>query len=167
MGGRTKRSLTTQAATAQLDAKIMELKRQDLSFQQIADQLGISRAAAHRGFHRALPRVTEPQASAYRAEHLARLELMREVVLGIVETRHVTISNGHVVSEIVGTDEETGKPIYGEPYEDDGVVMAAVETLRKLDEREARLLGLDAKAEVSMSATVRYEIVGLTGEELT
>lgn len=163
----TKRSLTTQAATADLDAKIMELKRQDLSFQQIADQLGISRAAAHRGFHRALPRVTEPAATAYRAEHLARIELAREVLMDVLHARHVTISNGHVVSEITGTDEETGKPIYGDPYEDDGVVMAASAELRKWDEREARLLGLDAKTEANVTATVRYEVIGLSGDELT
>jgi hypothetical protein len=156
----TKRTLATQADTAERDAQILALKRQDLSFQQIADQLGISRATAHRGFHRALPRVTNPQANAYRDEHLARLELAREVVLGILETRHVAISNGHVVSEITGTDEETGKPIYGEPYEDDGIVMAAVKTLKELDEREAKLLGLDAPVKQTVDATVNYTVGG-------
>jgi hypothetical protein len=156
----------TDLERAEMDARIMELKRQDLSFQQIADQLGISRAAAHRGFHRALPRITEPAATAYRAEHLARLELVREVVMGILETRHVTISNGHVVSEITGVDDD-GKPIYGEPYEDDAAVLAAANTLLKIDDQEATLLGLKAKAEIAVSGGIRYEIVGLAGEELT
>lgn len=162
----TKRTLTTQADTAERDAQILALKRQDLSFQQIADQLGISRAAAHRGFHRALPRVTEPEAKAYRAEHLARLELRREVVLGILETRHVTISNGHVVSEIIGTGDD-GKPIYGEPYEDDGVVMAASAELGRIDDQEAKLLGLYAKLEVEHSGGVTYEIIGVDMDKLT
>lgn len=162
----TKRTLTTQADTAERDAQILALKRQDLSFQQIADRLGISRAAAHRGFHRALPRVTEPEAKAYRAEHLARLELRREVVLGILETRHVTISNGHVVSEIIGTGDD-GKPIYGEPYEDDGVVMAASAELGRIDDQEAKLLGLYAKLEVEHSGGVTYEIIGVDMDKLT
>lgn len=163
----TKRTLATQADTAERDAQILALKRQDLSFQQIADRLGISRTAAHRGFHRALPRITEPEAKAYRAEHLARLELRREVVLDILHARHVTISNGHVVSEIIGTDEETGKPIYGEPYEDDGVVMAASAELGRIDDQEAKLLGLYAKLEVEHSGGVTYEIIGVDMSKLT
>ncbi len=160
-----KRALTTQVATAEQDAKILALKRQDLSFQEIADRLGISRATAHRGFHRALPRVTEPEASAYRAEHLARLELVREVALGILETRHVTISNGHVVSPVIGEDEETGKPIYGEPYEDDAAVIAAANLLLKVDDQEASLLGIKAKTEVNMTGKLTYEVLGLEGTD--
>jgi hypothetical protein len=152
-------------ALAEQDAKIIELKRQDLTFQQIAEELGISRAAAHRGFHRGLPRVTEPAAIAYRADHLARLELMREVVMGILGTRHVSISNGEVVREITGQDDE-GKPVYGEPYEDDSVVLAAAATLLKIDERESKLLGLDSAKKVDMSGSITYEIVGIDPADL-
>ena len=139
---------------AERDAQIVELKRQDLSFQEIATALGISRAAAHRGFHRALPRITEPAASAYRAEHLARIELARSVVLDILAAKHITVSQGVIVR------------IEGEPVEDDGPTLAAVDRLVKLDEREARLLGLDAKTEVNITGGVKYEVVGLSDAEL-
>lgn len=151
---------------ADRDAQILALKRQDLSFQQIADRLGISRAAAHRGFHRALPRITEPQATAYRAEHLARLELRREVVMDVLNSRHVTISNGHVISEIVGTDQETGKPIYGDPYEDDGVVMAASAELGRIDDQEAKLLGLYAKTETEHTGQLTIHLLGIDPADL-
>lgn len=153
-------------ARADTDAAVMELKRQDLTFDQIATELGISRATAHRAFHRALLNIPAPAVDSYRAKHLARLALMREVVQEIVETRHAVISNGHVVSPVIGTGDD-GRPIYGEPYKDDSVTMAAVKTLKELDEREAKLLGLDAKTEVNLSGVVRYEIEGVTTEELT
>ncbi len=155
----------TDLARAEQDAKIIELKRQDLSFADIGARLGISRAAAHRGFHRALPRITEPAADAYRTEHLARLAYAREIVMDVLATRHVTISNGHVISEITGHDDE-GRPVYGDPYEDDAVILAAIDRLAKLDEREAKLLGLDAKTEVNITGGVKYEIVGVPVEDL-
>lgn len=141
-------------ARADQDAKIVELKRQDLTFQQIADVLGISRASAHRGFHRALPRITEPAASAYRAEHLARLELARSVVLDILAAKHLTVSNGVVVRQD------------GQVLEDDAPTLAAVDRLVKLDEREAKLLGLDAKTELDHSGTLTIEFVGVDPNDL-
>lgn len=152
-------------ALAEQDAKIIELKRQDLTFQQIGDQLGISRAAAQRGFHRGMPRITEPAAIEYRAEHLARIELMREVVMEVLGSRHVAISNGDVVREITGQDQD-GKPVYGDAYEDDSVVLAAAATLLKIDERESKLLGLDSAKKVDMSGSITYEIVGIDPADL-
>lgn len=152
-------------ARAEQDAMILELKRQDFTFEEIAHHLGISRTTAHRGFHRALPRITEPSAEAYRTEQLARLAYAREIVVDILERRHVTISNGKVMREIIGSDEE-GKPIYGEPYEDDGVILAAVDRLDKIDDREARLLQLYPKTEVNHSGDLTYHIVGLSAEDL-
>lgn len=141
-------------ARAEQDAQIVELKRQDLTFQQIAERLGISRAAAHRGFHRALPRITGPAADAYRAEHLARLELARSVVLDILAAKHLTVSQGVVVR------------VDGQPLEDDAPTLAAVDRLVKLDEREAKLLGLDAKTELDHTGTVTIEFIGVDPNDL-
>jgi predicted DNA-binding protein YlxM (UPF0122 family) len=152
-------------ALAEQDAKIIKLKRQDLTFQEIADQLGISRAAAQRGFHRGVPRITEPAALEYRAEHLARLELLREVVMGILGTRHVSISNGEVVREVIDVDAD-GNPVHGEAYEDDGAILSAAATLLKIDEREAKLLGLDSAKKIDMSGTITYELVGIDPADL-
>lgn len=152
-------------ARAEQDAKILELKRQDLSFEEIGKRLGISRAAAHRGFHRALPRITEPAAEAYRTEQLTRLAYARELVMDILATRHVTISNGRVIREFTGLDDD-GEPTYGEPYEDDGVILAAIDRLDKIDDREARLLKLYPKAEVEHSGDVTYRFIGADPADL-
>lgn len=152
-------------ARAEQDAKILELKRQDLSFEEIGKRLGISRAAAHRGFHRGLPRITAPAADAYRTEQLTRLAYAREIVMDILATRHVTISNGRVIHEVTGKDDE-GKPVYGEPYEDDGVILAAIDRLDKIDDREARLLKLYPKDEIDHSGEVTYRFIGASPDEL-
>lgn len=138
---------------AEVDAQVVALKRQDLSFAEIGRELEISKAAAHRAFHRAVTRVTEPEASAYRADHLARLALAREVVLDILakDGRTVVTASGKVI----------------EGVEDDGETLSAVDRLIKLDEREARLLGIDAEQKVNLSGGIRYEVVGVDGGDLT
>lgn len=122
----------TDIERAERDAQILELKRQDLTFAEIAEELGISKTAAFNAFHRALPRIPEPAAAAYRTEHLARLELARQAVLEVLTNRHLTVSNGQVIR------------VDGKTLEDDGPVLAAVDRLLRIDEREAKLLGLDA-----------------------
>lgn len=140
-------------ARAEIDAQIVELKRKDLSFAEIGNRLGISKAAAFRGFHRALPRITEPAASAYRAEHLARLELAREAVMEVLTNRHVTTSNGVIVR------------LDGEPLADDAPILAAVDRLLRIDEREAKLLGLDAPIRTRVEV-VEEDVARLLVEQL-
>ncbi len=156
-------------AMADRDTQVVALKRQDLSFQQIADHLGISKAGAVRSFQRAKRRVdaaTDADYAAYRDEQLAAIAAMREVCDEIIAARHVSISNGHVVSEITGHDDD-GNPLYGDPYEDDAPVLAAIDRRIKLDDQEAKLLGLYAKVEVAHSGGVTYEIVGVDMSKLT
>jgi hypothetical protein len=156
-------------AMAERDTQVVALKRQDLSFQQIADHLGISKAGAIRSFQRTKRRIdnaTDADYAAYRDEQLAAIAAMREVCDEIIAARHVSISNGHVVSEIKGIDDD-GNLIYGDPYEDDAPVLAAIDRRIKLDDQEAKLLGLYAKVEVSHSGGVTYEIVGVDMSKLT
>jgi hypothetical protein len=153
-------------AMAERQQKIVTLKRDGLSFQQIADQLGISKAAAIRGFQAVKRRVdtaADDDYIEYKSEQLARIATMREVVADIVAARHVTISNGHVVREIIGRDDE-GEPEYGDPYEDHSPVLAAIDRLVKLDDQEAKLLGLYPKQAVSISretSEVDAAVIGL------
>jgi hypothetical protein len=85
--------------------------------------------------------------------------------MDILATRHVTISNGRVIHEVTGKDDE-GNLIYGEPYEDDGVILAAIDRLDKIDDREARLLKLYPKDEIDHSGEVTYRFIGASPDEL-
>ena len=137
--GRPGRKLTQ----AQESARVIKLKQAGRTFDEIGAELGISRATAHRRFYAGLRHIVEPEVAAYRAEHVKRLAMERAIVCDILAARHVTISNGKVLPE----------------YEDDGPTLAAIDRLLKIDEREARLLGLDCKVQVDVSGGVRYEII--------
>lgn len=159
-------SPTTALGVAEKRAAVVAGVREGKTFRAIAAQLGISKSYAHDLFQAALELVPAENVQAYREQQLADLALARQVAREILGRLHVTISNGHVVSEIVGQDEETGKPVYGDPYEDSGPELAALSALLKIGEREATILGSDAEKKVNMTGTVKYEVVGLTDEEL-
>ena len=159
------------ASAAEKDARVVELVNEGHTFQQIADQWGVTKSVIHRRFHRALERIPQKAVEDYRTAQLVRLAAARQAVMDVLTAKHVVVSNGHIVSEIVGNhplvdenDEphpQAGEPIYGDPLIDDGPVLAAVDRLVKLDDQEAKLLGLYAAAKVEHDSTVRYEVVGV------
>lgn len=144
---------------AELDGQILAGKKNGLTYQAIADQLGYSKQYVYRCYQRALRNLVEPSLAEYRAAQLARIQAQRDLVEEIANGRHVTVSNGRVVCEITGTSED-GKPIYGEPLEDVGPHLAAVDRLVKLDDQEARLLGMYPATKMQVDATVNYTVGG-------
>lgn len=144
--------------SAELRRRIVELRDQELSFRQIAAEVGrdlntvwYHYQAAMRQIPAAAVEEHQKKVAARLDEQLRRIDMEREVLMEILAKRHVVISNGHIVSEIVGEDEETGRPIYGEPFEDDAPTMAAIDRLGKLDDQEAKLLGMYPKQQVSIT----------------
>lgn len=144
-------------ATAELSARIVELRDADWTFREIAAEVDRDVAVVWRNYQRAMRRIPAAAVEQHQAkialrldEQLRRIDMEREVLDDIVAKRHVHISNGHVVSEIIGQD-ELGKPIYGEPYEDDAPTMAAIDRLGKLDDQEAKLLGMYPKQQLSVT----------------
>ena len=128
------------------------------TFQQIADALQVaSRGRAYNCVQRGL-RITgaptEQAASEVRAIHRARLELATEAALQILETAHVTVSNGQIVR------------LDGEPLPDDVPVLQAIDRIVKISESLRKLDGIDAPAKVEHSGGVSYEIVGVDPTDL-
>lgn len=160
------RKPVTDMDMTERDHQIVALKREGLSFQQIANRVGLSKSGTILGFQRVKKRVeatADNEYVEYKNEQLARIATMREVVADVVAARHVTISNGHVVREIIGRDDE-GRPEYGDAYEDHAPVLAAIDRLVKLDDQEAKLLGLYPKQAVSVSretSEVDAAVIGL------
>lgn len=163
----TRSGATTALSVAEKRAAVVAAVREGKTFRAIAAELGISKSYAHDLFQAALELIPAENVQAYREQQLADLALARQVAREILGRQHVTISNGHVVSEIKGQDEETGKPVYGDPYEDSGPEIAALNALMKIGQREAEILGSDAEKKVNMSGAVTYEVLGLAGDELT
>lgn len=137
----------SDASCAQYDLDVWTLKRQGLSFQAVADRLGMSKAAAFRAFERAQHNLPPQGVDGYRAEMYARINAAREAVMDVLNARHITINNGVIIRED------------GTPVLDDAPVLAAVDRLVKLDDQEAKLRGAYPKTEVNLSGALRYEVV--------
>lgn len=154
-----------KADTVERDAEIIRLKRDEaLTFQQIANQLGLSVGAVHKGFHRGLARVIEPEVTAYRQQQLARIEMMRESILEVFHARHITVSQGRVVKLEVPRPDGS---IAFVTIPDSGPVLAAADRLMKLDDQEAKLLGLYPATKVDAHVeVVNYTVAGVDTDAL-
>jgi hypothetical protein len=95
----------------------------------------------------------------YLMMQLATLEVLKRKLFKILDTDHLMVSQGHVVSRRVGTDEDD-EPVW-EELVDDMPKMSAVDRLLRVLEREAKLLGLDAAEKLDVSSSVVYSIEGV------
>lgn len=143
-------SKAQQAATAERRIKLIKMKLDGALFEEIWEELGYSSiGAATKDFSRALEiRIAEQRTSieVHREMEVLRLDAELErltrlyaKVERLLDKQHVSISNGRVVL------------LHDEPIEDDGPVLHVVDRLiridesrRKVGERRAKLLGLDA-----------------------
>ena len=133
-------------------ARVVELRRQRLTFDAIGKQLDppVTRQRAHQLFTEALAAVQAGAVEALRADHLTELAEARAAVLGVMRRRHLAHSNGKVVLD----------PDSSEPLVDDGPVLDAARTLAVLLAREARLTGADSAVKVSTDVQVNYTVGG-------
>jgi hypothetical protein len=144
--------------TAARDREAAILRGQGWSYTAIAERLKFAhRGNAYHAVQRAIADVIpEPAESILFFElerldaELERLNGLEEEVRAVLNRRHVTVSNGHVILH----------PDTEEPMEDDGFVLQAVDRLLKIEdarrrngERRAKLTGVEAA--VKVDATVR------------
>lgn len=157
--------------TAERDAKAARLYSQGKSYRQVAAEVGLSVSNAHAAVQRALKAIVEEPALEVRQKELARLDAMYEAAVKVLETRHVTVSQGRIMRQQVGIERgEDGEPIRDadgktipvyEDLLDDAPVLKAIEVLLKIQARRAALLGLDAPAKAEIGGKLSYEIVGV------
>lgn len=168
---------------AERRAEACRLRAQGLSYQAIADRLGITKASAYETVQIALAEIVrEPAEQLLQLEvqrlylemerldaELDRLDALVDPINAVLTRKHVTVSNGKVIY------------LGDEPLEDDAPVLQAVDRLTRLSEARRsisatrtrtseslrKLLGLDQPAKVDVSGGVRYEIVGVDPEDLT
>lgn len=151
--GRFERSLET----ATRDAEAARLRTRGLTYRQIADKLNMAGPGkAYEAVRRVLAETTQEAADDLRMVELERLDLMYQAALKVLETEHLTISHGRVIYR-----DDNGKPLA-----DDGPVLVAIDRMLKIQERRAKLLGLDAptKANVTVSDAITTEIEQLAAQ---
>lgn len=157
---------TRDPATAERDAKAAQLRARGWSYRRIAAEMEYqSVASAYEAVQRALKAIVEEPATDVRQLELDRLDAMYEAVVKVLETKHLTVSQGRIIRQEIGIERDDaglpvldgeGKPIpIYEPLEDDAPVLAAVDRMLKIQERRARLLGLDAKTQHDMGIAER------------
>lgn len=86
---------------------------------------------------------------------LERLDALQLEALAVLRANHYIVSGGAIVRDYlrdehgnIRVDQSTGTPLTA-PIEDDGPRLAAIDRLLKIQERRARLLGLDKPTKVA------------------
>lgn len=151
------------ADSPERDAEAFRMKSRGATLVEIAMALAYTDSShVSKALKRHIDRIVTPAADEYRKLMDERLDHMRREALRVLETTHYKVNNGVVVH---ATLEECGCPAWetcphAKPLLDDSPVLAAIDRLLKIEERQARLHGLDApvKHDVSVSSvTVRVE----------
>lgn len=142
---------------AQRDARAAELRAELWTYQRIADELGYAHPdSARAACRRALRDIVKGPAEKLLAVHMARLETLYDAAVEVLEADHVVVSHGKVITDDTGT-----------PLRDSGPKLAAIREARASLESFRKLVGLDAEQKINVSGGVRYEVVGISPEDLT
>jgi hypothetical protein len=146
---------TKQTSTAARDAEAAQLRANGLTYQAIAEKLGLShRDLARRAVERALAATVREPADELRQLELIRLDALWVEAVKVMTTEHITVNNGRVIE------------VDGVPLKDDAPTLSAIDRLLKIMERRAKLVGLDSatKVEVLSVDALDKEIERLTAE---
>jgi hypothetical protein len=144
--------------------EVVDLYRQGLTFQAIGERLKITRQTACEHYWATMNAVATQTVDAHRAVMIDELTEVVRVANSIMHDRHVVVSNGHIVSEIIDhhplVDDEgnphpkAGEPIYGDPLEDHGPKLDAGRTIIAAHARLSKLVGADAAVKTELNTTV-------------
>ena len=116
-----------------------------MTYQQIATELGVSVSTAYESAMRGMQAVpTEGVVEAKRLE-LLKLDVIERRLFGVLGREHAKVDHGRKIMDLV-KDPQTGE-VTQRPMLDDGPVIQAATALLRVQERRAKLLGLDAPAQ--------------------
>lgn len=141
----------------QREADAARFRAEGWTYQRIANELGYrDPSSARKAVQRALKAsVRDANDTAVHLELNALDEMAREA-WGVLQRTHVVVSQGRVVE------------MDGVPVPDDAPTLAAIDRLLKIQERRAKLLGLDAptrsKVEVVTESVVDQAIAELEAQ---
>lgn len=120
--------------SVQRDAEAARLRGRGWSYQRISDELGYgNRSNAHRAIAKVMAGTIAEPAEEAREFQLSQLDDMTAVAFEILEANNYVVSDGRIVRD------ENGQAI-----RDPEMVLKALDRLIKIQERRAKLLGIDA-----------------------
>lgn len=130
---------------AERDARIFRMRVVGMTERQIAAEVGLSQPRVHTIIADAIRARVEPEVDDLRKLAQERLDDQRRSINAVRSRRHYVVQGGKVVKDDDGT-----------PLIDDGPVLAANSALLKLEEREAKMYGLD-RLEAAMVQRLELE----------
>jgi hypothetical protein len=132
--GLFKRSLTG----AERDAECARMRAGGYLLREIAEHVGLkTEGAVAKAIDRALKDVQAPAVERLRAQQQTVIDTMKSAALDILAREHVAHSNGRVIYNEAGDGDL-------QPVLDDGPRIQAINALRQVIEREAKLWGTDS-----------------------
>lgn len=171
MGAKVQKAKWTEQV-AEMRAFALQLRKDGHSYAKIGILLGsqfaphpckknrgragvFSEGHAHKLVKEAIKSIYRDDANDLIRLEMQRLDDMQLEVLNVLRTTHVTISSGCIVHRnVMDSDGRfvmnplTGLPVTV-PIEDDAPKLASIDRLLKIQERRARLLGLDKPTKVA------------------
>lgn len=140
---RVPQSRSNRAQDAERRAEAYQLKLRGLSDRAVAERMGVSHTSIQNWTKQEADERVLPLADELRKVQLERLGEMRQAALEVLERFHYTVSHGKVICDQDGV-----------PLEDDAPRLAAVDRLLRVEERIAKLMGLDAPTRAEIEARV-------------
>ncbi|MFI0233151.1 hypothetical protein [Streptomyces sp. NPDC017086] len=126
------------------------------TFQQLADLFGYhDRGGAWRAIQNAKAEVIRPAVEKLIQTESEQLDDLYLLAREIIDRNHVVVSHGRIV---VGDD--------GQPLQDDGPRMQAIQTALRIRESYRKLHGVDQPAKTEISGGVRFELVGVDPQDV-
>ena len=125
-----------------LDHQAAQMRSLSKTYREIGEHFGVNPSSAYQMVQRAIEDIPREATSELVALELAKIDYLEQRAVAIMEKRHVFVSQG-------------GKVVYDgqEKLEDDGPTLQAINTLAKLGERRAKLLGLNAPVRSELMST--------------
>lgn len=123
-------------ATVERDMLVWEARLRGTRPQQIAEELGISLSQVAGATHRAAKMIALESAEEHVKAEVERIDILLQNAIEVLEKDHYATSHGKVMF-----DPSTDPP---RPMIDTAPTLKAIDTIIKLMERRAKLLGLDA-----------------------
>jgi predicted XRE-type DNA-binding protein len=149
---------------AERNAQIFRLRTEEWTQGRIAEKFGISQQRVSQICDEEMKNLTVPAADEMRKAAAAKFALAEQAVWEVLRREHVVIQGGKPVRHS-HVDEE-GVEHLGDIITDDKPILDAVDRLLRIEARRAATFGYEAPQKVEMSAGVKYEIVGISNEDM-
>lgn len=150
------RTCIPSEATKRKQVEILRMRREGMSFPQIAKHYGETQGYIHKLYRKALKDIIVEEVDEVRRIEIARLDELYQAAQAVLQQVHPLVSGGAVVRDTV--DDENGQPILDENknpitarLQDVGPKLAALDRALKVMERRAKLLGLDMPTKTAIT----------------